>query len=180
MTDKRLQTLWDHHEIRELLATYCHGCDRDDPVEMASTYCLESWDDHGPNKCDGREFVDLILAQSRKSSRVVSHQLGQSQITVDGDRAGAETYFIATCVFPREDGPDILNQLGGRYVDTLEREDGAWKIKERLCVREWSCSNPIESDWLAGAGFIESRRDAKDVSWDVLGKEHSGRSAVSG
>jgi len=178
MDDTRLQELWDHHEIRQLLATYCHGCDRDDPAEMASVYCEESWDDHGPNKCDGKEFVDKILKQSRETTTVVSHQLGQSLINVDGDSAGAETYFIASCIYPRDDGPDILNQLGGRYVDTIEREDGKWRIKERLCVREWSISHPIESDWLEGAGFIETRRGAADVSWKVLGRTPSGGTLV--
>jgi len=36
--DSRFQELWDHHEIRQLLATYCHGCDRADEAEMASVY----------------------------------------------------------------------------------------------------------------------------------------------
>ena len=48
--DERLQELWDHHAIRKLLATYCHGCDRADEVLMASTYVRDSWDDHGPRK----------------------------------------------------------------------------------------------------------------------------------
>ncbi len=173
MDDRRLQTLWDHHEIRQLLAVYCHGCDRADEVEMAGTYCAESWDDHGPDKCDGKEFARRITAKGLETSKVVSHQLGQSLIRVDGDSAGAETYFVATAIYEREDGP-VINQLGGRYVDELEREDGAWRIRKRLCVREWSCSNPILSDWLANAGFIESRRGSADVSWDVLGRDYSG------
>ena len=48
---------------------------------------------------------------------------------------------------------DMLNQLGGRYVDRLVREDGRWRIAERTCVREWSISHPLENDWLAGKGF---------------------------
>lgn len=167
----RLQTLWDHHEIRELLATYCHGCDRGDETEMASVYAEDSWDDHGPDKCDGREFSRRTVANSARSARLVSHQLGQSLIRVAGDSAGAETYFIATVVYPpRGDGTrDTINQLGGRYVDTLLREDGAWKVKRRLCVREWSASQPIAADWLASAGFIQGQRGGADVSWEVLG-----------
>jgi hypothetical protein len=174
MDEDRLQILWDHHEIRELLATYCHGCDRTDAVEMANTYAHDSWDDHGPDKCDGKAFSHLIIAKGLKTSSVISHQLGQSLIDLRGDEAGAETYFIATCVAPREDEPDVLNQLGGRYVDRLVREDGAWKIKHRTCVREWSCSQPIESDWLGNAGFVETRRGPADLSWDVLRRSPSG------
>ncbi|MCB2077691.1 MAG: nuclear transport factor 2 family protein [Novosphingobium sp.] len=173
MDEARLQELWDHHEIRQLLAVYCHGCDRADIPEMASVYCEDSWDDHGPNKCDGKEFSDLIIRQSLQTSRVVSHQLGQSLINVDGDTAGAETYFIASCL-DEQAGGEILNQLGGRYVDTLKREGGKWRIKKRLCVREWSISHTIAQDWLAGAGFIDTQRGPADVSWDVLGRTPSG------
>lgn len=173
--DHRLQELWDHHEIRQLLATYCHGCDRGDEVEMASTYAADSWDDHGPRKMEGRRFSIETVEESLRTTRLVSHQLGQSLIRVNGDEAGSETYFIATLVYPARDGADeTLNQLGGRYVDTLAREDGKWKLKKRLCVREWSYSRPIESDWLAQAGFMETRRGPQDVSWEALGLTHSG------
>lgn len=171
--DARLQELWDHHEIRQLLATYCHGCDRADEAMMAGTYCRESWDDHGARKMDGREFSVVTIADAIATTDLVSHQLGQSLIRVDGDTAAAETYFIAT-LLPKDDGGTI-NQLGGRYVDKLKREDGAWKIKQRLCVREWSVSQPIAGDWLAHAGFIPTRRGQEDVARDVLGVTHQGR-----
>ena len=169
--DERLQELWDHHEIRQLLATYCHGCDRLDEPLMASTYAEDSWDDHGPNKMPGKQFARRILDQARRTSTLVSHQLGQSLLHVDGDEARAETYFIATSMSPpdRAGGPEVMNQLGGRYVDTLVREDGAWLIRHRVCVREWSNTQPIARDWLAGSGFVESRRGPGDVGSAALG-----------
>jgi hypothetical protein len=173
--DPRLQDVIDHHEIRQLLAAYCHGCDRGDEVEMASTYAAESWDDHGPRKMEGRRFSIETVEESLRTTRVVSHLLGQSFIKVKGDAAGAETYFVATVIYPGQDGGlDTLNQLGGRYVDTLRREGGTWRIAKRLCVREWSISHPIERDWLANRGFIETRRGPADASYDVLEITHSG------
>lgn len=166
--EQRLQELWDHHLIRQMLATYCHGCDRTDETEMASVYCAQSWDDHGPDKCDGRQFTRLILEKARQTSKMVSHQLGQSLIRLDGDSAAAETYFVATMTADK-DGSELMTQLGGRYVDALEREDGAWKIKERLCVRDWSSTGVIDPGYLASAGFIEGERGAGDVSWARLG-----------
>lgn len=170
----RLQELWDHHEIRQLLATYCHGCDRADEAEMASVYARESFDDHGPNKCDGKRFAALILAEARVSTRVVSHLLGQSLIRVSEETAAAETYFVATLIADTPEG-ERLTQLGGRYVDTLVQEDGAWRIKERLCVRDWSSTGLIDPGYLAKAGFIEGRRGAADVSWETLGLVAQGR-----
>ncbi|MEO6092002.1 MAG: nuclear transport factor 2 family protein [Novosphingobium sp.] len=169
--DARLQELWDHHEIRQLLATYCHGCDRGDEVLMAGTYAQESWDDHGPRKMPGDRFAFETVAESIETARVVSHLLGQSLIALRGDEAGAETYFIATVVYPARapGGTEMLNQLGGRYVDTLVREGGGWLIKTRVCIREWSISHPVERDWLAGKGFVETMRGQADISNEALG-----------
>lgn len=173
--DPRLQDLLDHHEIRQLLAVYCHGCDRADEVEMAGTYASDSWDDHGPRKMDGRRFSIETVEESMRTTTVVSHMLGQSLIKVAGDSAGAETYFIATVIYPtQEDRPETLNQLGGRYVDQLIRENGKWRIAERICVREWSISHPLERDWLAGRGFEEARRGQQDHSYRALGLSHAG------
>lgn len=172
--DPRLQELLDHHDIRQLLATYCHGCDRGDEVEMAGTYSADSWDDHGARKMDGRRFSIETVEESLRTTTVVSHLLGQSLIRVEGDRAGAETYFIATVRYPTADRGEIHNQLGGRYVDTLVREEGTWRIQRRICVREWSLSQPVERDWLAGKGFVDSRRGSADASYPVLGLRHSG------
>jgi hypothetical protein len=168
MDRDKFQELWDHHQIRQMLATYCHGCDRGDTAEMASVYCEESWDDHGPNKCDGQQFAKLILEQARRTTRVVSHQLGQSLIRVSGDHAAAETYFVATLIADTPEG-ERMTQLGGRYVDTLARESGDWKVRERLCVRDWSSTGLIDAGYLAKAGFIEGARGAADVSWQKLG-----------
>ena len=104
----------------------------------------------------------------------VSHQLGQSLIKVNGDTAGAETYFIATLKYPASDGVETLNQLGGRYVDRLVCEQGKWLIKSRICIREWSCSQPITGDFLATAGFVETQRGQRDASYGALGLVHSG------
>lgn len=172
--DSRLQELLDHHDIRKLLCTYCHGCDRGDAERMAGVYCDDSWDDHGAYKLDGKAFAAMMTMQIAETTQGCSHQLGQSLITVQGDRAGAETYFIATVRDVAKDGQKLLNQLGGRYVDTLQRENGAWKIKKRICVREWSISHRVAEDWLEGAGFVKGERSGNDPSFAVLGFSHSG------
>jgi hypothetical protein len=173
--DPRLQDVIDHHEIRQLLATYCHGCDRGDEVEMASTYAADSWDDHGSRKMEGRRFSIETVEESLRTTSLVSHLLGQSLIRVSGDTAGADTYFIATLLYPAKDGEaETIGQLGGRYADTFVRENGEWRIKNRICVREWSHSHPVTGDWLANAGFTPMHRDQADASYAALGAAHSG------
>jgi len=170
--EQRLQEMLDHYEITKLLNEYCHGCDRRDQTHMASVYAKDSWDDHGPDKCPGPEFAARTMTAMR-AIHMCSHLLGQALIRVNGDQAGAESYFIATVRRPVEGGGETLNQLGGRYVDTLVRVDGQWRIKKRVCVRDWSISVPIASDWLAKAGFVQGHMSNADPSYAVLGIQHS-------
>jgi hypothetical protein len=165
--DERLQKLIDRFEIIDVLNEYVHGCDRLDEPRMAGVYWPDSWDDHGPDKCEGPEFSRRIIATLQNKSLMCSHQLGQSIIHVDGDVAGAETYFIASVRFPGD--PETLNQMGGRYVDQLERRAGRWRIKHRTCIREWSITLPVEQDWLKQAGFVEGVRARSDPSYQTLG-----------
>jgi hypothetical protein len=172
--DKRLEELLDYHEITKLLYEYCHGCDRLDEARMAGVYAAESWDDHGAHKCSGAEFTAGTMRRLRAATNTGSHLMGQTLIRINGDEAGAESYFIATNRAPAKDGGETLDQMGGRYVDTLVREDGRWRIKKRICIRDWAISQPIANAWLEGLGFVEGRRSNEDPSYAVLGITHSG------
>lgn len=171
--DDQLQEMLDHHDIRVLLSEYCHACDRHDYLRMADTYHDDSWDDHGNYKMPGKEFAVVAVAANLKDANMVMHHLGQSLINVDGDKAGADTYFLAS-VSTTEGGKEVINQIAGRYVDRLERLDGTWKIKTRICVREWSISLPVDRDWLAGHDFVMGQRSGSDPSYAALGIEHGG------
>lgn len=169
-----LQEMVDHYAITKTLNEYCHGCDRLDQLHMASVYLEDSWDDHGNYKCPGREFAELITNALSTNSKVCSHQLGQSLIKVNGDEAGAETYFIASLLRPAADGGETLHQMGGRYIDTLHRENGAWKIRKRICVRDWSINHAVREDWLREQAFVQGTRSGDDPSFAALQIPHSG------
>lgn len=171
--EARLRELWDHHRIRQLLCTYCTGCDRADAPRMAGAYAEDSWDDHGPDKAPGGPFAAMMTARVALTE-TCHHQLGQSQIMLSGDSAAAETYFIATIRKRGEDGRETLHQLGGRYVDQLVREGEDWRIKDRICVRDWSTSAAIDADWLHDAGYVAGRMDGSDPVYARLGLSHGG------
>jgi hypothetical protein len=171
-THPALQEIIDHHEIRKLLAVYCHGCDRGDEPRMASVYLEDSFDDHGEYKGPGWPFATRVANSWAANNTRCFHSLGQSQITVDGDKAGAETYFIANLTEANENGNEMVNLMGGRYVDTLLREGGEWKIKDRRCIRDWSFTMEATSDWLKNKDFIKGQVTGLDPSYAVLGLRH--------
>jgi hypothetical protein len=169
-----LQELIDHHEIRKMLATYCHGCDRGDGPRMQSVYGKESWDDHGSYKGSGRAYPAVVMDNLATNGTKVSHLLGQSQVNVTGDRAGAETYFLASIWTKDEKGQDIVTLLSGRYVDTLLKENGQWKIDKRICVRDYSITLDVNKDWLHDNPFVQGTLSGQDPSYAVLGLKHPG------
>jgi hypothetical protein len=136
---------------------------------MASVYARESWDDHGLFRGPGDEFARAMTAMTIETTETLSHSLGQSLITVTGDEAGAETYFIAVARDTAPDGTKMCNQLGGRFVDRLVREDGSWKVKHRIAMRDWSVSIPLTQDWELSRTLTEGGRLGNDPSYDVLG-----------
>jgi hypothetical protein len=177
--DATLREMIDYHEIRKLLSIYCHGCDRGDGPRMASVYLEDSWDDHGPYKGPGWAFAKRVMSNTANFGRTNTHLLGQSQIRIDGDVAGVETYFLAVITEKDEQGRDIITQMGGRYVDTLLREQAEWKIKKRLCIRDWSITLDIENDRLRDFPFIRGQLSGEDPSYPVLGLSHPGPAAKS-
>ncbi|RYD99738.1 MAG: nuclear transport factor 2 family protein [Sphingomonadales bacterium] len=174
--EERIQEMLDHYEITKTVNIYCHGCDRMDHDMTRSTYLEDSWDDHGMNKCPGPEFVRRLM-ESLPHSNMCTHVLGQTLINVTGDDAGAETYFIAIMRTPgaREGDVENLNMIGGRYADTLRRVDDEWLVKKRICIRDWSITQPITEDWLIGKNHALGHRSDEDPSYSVLGLKHSGQ-----
>jgi hypothetical protein len=173
--DPRVQEMLDHHEIRKLLATYCHACDRADEALMAGTYIAEgSFDDHGLVRAAGPEYARQMTALVLGRTEAVSHILGQSLIKVDGDSAVAETFFLGLMrLLPGDDGVSRLNQLAGRFVDQLERVDSTWKIRHRTCVRDTSVTLRVEEDMQATYGMAAGTRDASDPGASLLGLAHN-------
>ena len=147
---------------------------------MASVYLEDSFDDHGNFKAPGKQFAKLMTERILATTDSLFHMLGQSLINVDGDAAGAETYFFAVSRSKRADGVEMCNQFGGRFVDKLKREDGRWLIKQRVVVRDWAISLPIEADWTAEAGLLDGQRSGADPSFAALGLVHGGVRATAG
>jgi hypothetical protein len=148
--DPRLQALIDRAEILDVLHQYVHGCDRSDEPRIADIYHPEAQDNHGQYQGSGRKFAKVVCDGNQTDRDTMSHLLGQSTIHLDGDKAGAETYFNAT-VARMEGDVRYIDMMGGRYIDKLERrEDGKWRVQDRVCTSEWSMTLKVENEWQRG------------------------------
>jgi hypothetical protein len=172
--DARLQEMLDHHEIGRTLAEYCQGADRVDEAAMRGVYVEDSWDDHGLVKAPGPEFARVMSSMISETSEIMYHLLGQSLINIQGDEAGAETYFFAVSREAGDGGTPICNFLGGRFADKLVREGEGWKIKHRVVVRDWTLSLPVTNEWVGALSLTAGQRSGADPALAVLGVHHSG------
>jgi hypothetical protein len=112
------------------------------------------------------------MADIKATTTSLYHQLGQSLIKVEGDEAGAETYFFAAAEAEEENGK-TCNFLGGRFVDRLVREDGRWLIQNRVVVRDWTISLPLDAEWAPATALTPGARSNEDPCFAALRMIHS-------
>lgn len=163
MRDPEIQALIDERNIYRVLARYCIGTDRRDPVVMKDCYWPEGVDDHGIMAAlNAHEFVEkAVSGDIMKLLLRTLHILGQVSYDIQGDRARVESY--VTCYqrvvndpaaverfFGKSyaeqhrgvdcDSHDILG--GGRYLDIFEKRGDDWRILSRVATGEWKLVAP--------------------------------------
>ena len=129
MTDL-VNELVDKAAVAELMALYCERVDEYDIDAVAALFTADCFTDYGPGRggpVAGREAVRDRIAAGQAQFRRTQHQLGQSRVTVDGDRAAATTYVTAT--HEEWDGAQWRAHL--RYVDELARGGDGWLFASR-------------------------------------------------
>jgi hypothetical protein len=145
-SDSRIVDLLAKQEIHECILKYARGSDRYDEELMRSTF--------HPDAVVEREVVwplDEFLAMSmqRDRSRARMHHIGNILIEIDGDRAVAETYWLAYQVWS-ENETRLVRTRAARYVDRFERREGAWKVAYRGVVDDWSYTQEVGPEIEAG------------------------------
>jgi hypothetical protein len=162
-----LDELTARRDIVDCVARYMRAQDRLEPDLQRSAFHPDAWIDCGPVAGDVDTFV--AYAQGGLAGCAFTHHLiGQTTLTVDGDEASGEIYFIAYHRFV-QDGAETDMIFGGRYIDEYQRRNGEWRILKRREIADWTRTIPAADDFLKlepayhrpgrrGADF-SSRRD---------------------
>lgn len=142
-TESDLQLLVDESKIRKCVMRYARGIDRHDNALLESAFHADSRDHHGGDTRSREELSEWGNDLHATHTRSHQHFLTNTTVDVDGDTAHAETYVLFALW--RKDDP-FVDLSGGRYVDRLERRDGAWGIVERVVVVDWTAEVKEGSD----------------------------------
>lgn len=154
--------LADRLAIAETLALYCRGIDRCDAVQLAAAFARDALIDYGDGARPVAEVIPGLMA-GLGAMRLTQHNITNTVMRIEGARAKAETNCVALHIIPAPEGETEL-VVGGRYLDSLVKEDGRWLIAERLYVMDWNRSGPatmaLEGGLLGGLKRRGARGDA--------------------
>jgi hypothetical protein len=141
--DERLKCLEDEvarlrdlEAIREVLYRYCRAVDHADVDMLRTVFHPGAFEIHPPAYVgDPLESAEGIAASLRQLTST-RHMVTNPMIELAGDRAFSESQYIYTARVPLGDGVQVDMHSEGRYLDVLERRNGAWGIAYRMLVNE--------------------------------------------
>lgn len=163
-----LQEALDHIAIAKVLARYCRGVDRLDAALIESAYWPDGIDDHAVFVGDPKAFAAWAVERLGHDEGT-AHLLGQSSISLHGDRAAVETYFFAQHLRVT-DGEEFIAMTTGRYLDDFERRKGEWRIfKRKLVLDVRRIVSVLPGQDLPGASENTfGRRGSSDIGYELL------------
>ncbi|MEQ9151486.1 MAG: nuclear transport factor 2 family protein [Parvibaculaceae bacterium] len=106
-----------------------------------------SWYD-GPHE----GFVEASKMIAANGTALLKHQFGVPSIRVEGGRAVSEVNVV---IMVRSSAPfGIVDTTShARFVDLIEKRDGAWKIRKRVAIYEKDRIDPVDMPALPAAVF---------------------------
>ena len=140
-----LAAMLAEHEIRGVVLRYCRGIDRRRFDLVRDCYHPDAVDEHGDFTGTIDEFI-THCERSLATYETTTHFVGNIVVDLtDDEHARCETYVTALHRVPaRGERPPRDHVVGLRYVDDFEKRDGCWRIATRLCVFDWTRTDPVQ------------------------------------
>jgi SnoaL-like domain len=132
-----VEELIDRENIREVLLRLARASDRQLFELRRDSYHPDAVDNHGVVNGPVADYFRFAETTGASRHRVTQHYVVNSLIELNGDRARAETYFLAPHAIVDPDGHLYFVIMAGRYFDELERRAGTWRISCRQILMDW-------------------------------------------
>ena len=154
-----LRWVADRIAIADVMARYTRGIDRCDIAVLQSVWWPGATVDYGGGVVDAAAWSETTVTALAAFNRT-QHFIGNLLVELDGDTATAECYCRAYHELDGGDGPSAF-EVGGRYLDQLERRGGAWRMVHRRYVMDWNSNGPSTARWDDGLYAQLTRRGAR-------------------
>jgi 3-phenylpropionate/cinnamic acid dioxygenase small subunit len=124
--------LADALAIRDLLYRYARGVDRRDLDLVRSCFTPDCRYEGTLARGTVADMLSALPTAMARYERTL-HVMSEPHVTIDGDTARSETATAAFHVLREPRG--VIRIVHVRYVDTLARAGGSWRITERRVAR---------------------------------------------
>ncbi|MCB2077955.1 MAG: nuclear transport factor 2 family protein [Novosphingobium sp.] len=172
--DAEFQVVTDRSNIRHCVERLARGEDRRSADLIRASWWPDATYDYGVQSGSFEEYLAWVVPGAN-AIRNTQHVLGQTYTELAGDRARAETHVIS---YHRVDmgAGDQDTCIGGRYLDTMEKRNGEWRIVDRVMLYDWYTEWGNAIDWSQGlmglpltADYFSGRANC-DFSEQFFGK----------
>ncbi|MDP6198029.1 MAG: nuclear transport factor 2 family protein [Porticoccaceae bacterium] len=134
--EQKLIGVLDMQEVKAVAHRFARGLDRCDRQIIESCFHKDGMDDHGFFKGSATEFCDWVMKELEKFT-ISQHLITTQNAEINGNSAMCESYFYAYHLMSTPNGDkDVI--AAGRYLDTMEKRDGEWKITLRQATFDWN------------------------------------------
>jgi hypothetical protein len=120
----------DQEAIRELLYRYCFSMDRQNFVELGELFVANGEWVAPYARATGPEAIAALMAHNVPAAPGRMHFTMNSVISLDGDRAEAESNYLVVL----QSGGALVPSVCGIYLDVLTREPGGWHFQRRELI----------------------------------------------
>ena len=151
--------------IRQAVLRYCRGVDRLDAELMRSAYHDDATDDHGVFVGSAADLCARVVRSHRRYEATMHCVLNHAIDIADDTHATGEVYNV-TYLLRAADAGRQLDTWWGRYLDRYECRDGRWAIVQRVCVHEWTRTEPLGAGMPIEAQLFRQGHEDRGVSLD--------------
>jgi hypothetical protein len=165
--ERSTRAVADRQAIIDQIHRYARSVDRLDAEVGYACWHEDGTADYGDDiyQGSGRGFIDFCL-ESHRHALMHSHQMTNTIVDLDGDRASSETYAIVAVRSTSRANPDKIMQYMSwtRYLDTWSLQNGRWAIDHRYVIIDFDIAQEVDPAIKAWRGT----RDRGDPSYGVL------------
>jgi len=162
---RQVRALLDRQEILDCIARHARGHDRHDVELLSAAYHPDGVDEHGYAINPGPQYAQWANAIHAAGSSLHTHNITTQLCEIDGDVAHCESY-VLVCLLDNSETSARL--ISGRYIDRLERRDGAWKIALRRTTVDVLIAGDasiLKAPIFSQQGYARATRDKRDLSY---------------
>ena len=127
----------DWHAVYDVLVRYAHAIDRRDFDAAGDCFAEDARATYAGRELPASRAAIVSFLRESVTSEASTHMVGGVRIHVEDDRARSEQTAFAVHL---ERGTVRLRGL--RYLDRLQRREGAWQIVERVHEPVWTAEVP--------------------------------------